>query len=313
MSMDDLVRLVKNPPIEYRPELRWWLAEGLHTDETLRYEIDTAHRLGLRRHGVPGHGRGRHRPLPLRLGRGGMGPRLADRRRGDDQAEHVGELHLRHELVERQPPDHRRRPPGRRQGAGRGQRGPAGRRVPHAARCRGSTSTAEPATSGTFPGSAARSASRCWSPSSPPASCRRPRPAPSWTSTPSSTSPTRCDDEALDWTAPDDGAWRLFTYWMHGTGQTASPSASVNYTVSYVDPDGAAGGDRLLGLGGAHARAAGADRAEPPRPDVHGLPRAVDVRRRRPVLGPHGGRGVPDPPRLRHHAVAAVPDPRRCR
>ena len=26
---------------------------------------------------------------------------------------------------------------------------------------------------------------------------------------------------------------------MHGTGQTASPSASVNYTVSYVDPDGA--------------------------------------------------------------------------
>ena len=27
--------------------LRWWLAEGLHTDETLRYEIDTAHRLGF--------------------------------------------------------------------------------------------------------------------------------------------------------------------------------------------------------------------------------------------------------------------------
>ena len=47
MTMDDLVRLIKNPPIEYRPELRWWLAEGLHTDETLRYEIDTAHRLGF--------------------------------------------------------------------------------------------------------------------------------------------------------------------------------------------------------------------------------------------------------------------------
>jgi hypothetical protein len=46
-------------------------------------------------------------------------------------------------------------------------------------------------------------------------------------------------DESLAWTAPDDGTWRLFTYWMHGTGQTASPSASVNYTVSYVDPDGA--------------------------------------------------------------------------
>ena len=47
MSMDDLVQLIKNPPIEYRPELRWWLAEGLHTDKTLRYEIDTAHRLGF--------------------------------------------------------------------------------------------------------------------------------------------------------------------------------------------------------------------------------------------------------------------------
>ena len=47
MSMDDLVQLIKNPSIEYRPELRWWLAEGLHTDETLRYEIDTAHRLGF--------------------------------------------------------------------------------------------------------------------------------------------------------------------------------------------------------------------------------------------------------------------------
>ena len=42
-----------------------------------------------------------------------------------------------------------------------------------------------------------------------------------------------------EWTAPEDGNWRLFTYWIHGTGQTASPSASVNYTVSYVDPDGA--------------------------------------------------------------------------
>src|SRR3954468_719601 len=47
MTLTDLVRLIKNPPIEYRPELRWWLAEGLHTDQTLRYEIDTAHRLGF--------------------------------------------------------------------------------------------------------------------------------------------------------------------------------------------------------------------------------------------------------------------------
>jgi hypothetical protein len=45
--LTDLVRLIKNPPIEYRPERRWWLAEGIHTDETLRYEIDIAHRLGF--------------------------------------------------------------------------------------------------------------------------------------------------------------------------------------------------------------------------------------------------------------------------
>ncbi|WP_342372861.1 glycosyl hydrolase [Propioniciclava soli] len=44
-------------------------------------------------------------------------------------------------------------------------------------------------------------------------------------------------DETLDWTAPE-GDWRLYAHWMHGTGQTASPSASVNYTVNYLDRDG---------------------------------------------------------------------------
>ncbi len=47
MSFDDIVRMVASPAIEFRPELRWWLAEGLHTDETLIREIDTAHRLGF--------------------------------------------------------------------------------------------------------------------------------------------------------------------------------------------------------------------------------------------------------------------------
>ncbi|MBD0324460.1 MAG: hypothetical protein ICV72_13900, partial [Aldersonia sp.] len=44
--------------------------------------------------------------------------------------------------------------------------------------------------------------------------------------------------ESLGWTAPAGGEWRLFAFWMHGTGQTASPSASVNYTVNYLDRDG---------------------------------------------------------------------------
>ena len=35
-AADRLVDLLAKPSIEYRPEVRWWLAEGLHTDETPR-------------------------------------------------------------------------------------------------------------------------------------------------------------------------------------------------------------------------------------------------------------------------------------
>ncbi|MDR0629963.1 MAG: hypothetical protein LBG24_10065 [Treponema sp.] len=40
--------------------------------------------------------------------------------------------------------------------------------------------------------------------------------------------------ENLDWTAPA-GDWELFAFWLHGTGQTATPSVSVSYTVNYID------------------------------------------------------------------------------
>ena len=40
---------------------------------------------------------------------------------------------------------------------------------------------------------------------------------------------------SLEWTAPEDGQYGLFTYWMHGTGQTASPSVSTNYAINYMD------------------------------------------------------------------------------
>lgn len=43
---------------------------------------------------------------------------------------------------------------------------------------------------------------------------------------------------SLSWTAPDDGQYALFVYWMHGTGQIASPSVSTNYTINYMDPYG---------------------------------------------------------------------------
>jgi hypothetical protein len=38
----------------------------------------------------------------------------------------------------------------------------------------------------------------------------------------------------LDWTAPT-GEWELFTFWLHGTGQTAAPSAGVSYAINYLD------------------------------------------------------------------------------
>lgn len=46
------------------------------------------------------------------------------------------------------------------------------------------------------------------------------------------------DGYTLEWTAPDDGDYALFVYWMHGTGQTSEPSVSKNYTVNYMDSYG---------------------------------------------------------------------------
>jgi hypothetical protein len=42
-------------------------------------------------------------------------------------------------------------------------------------------------------------------------------------------------DGCLDWTAPKDGIYELLTFWMHGTGQTAEPAQGIAYTVNYVD------------------------------------------------------------------------------
>jgi hypothetical protein len=46
------------------------------------------------------------------------------------------------------------------------------------------------------------------------------------------------DERILNWTAPEDGDYELTTFWLHGTGQTASPSVSVSYTVNYIDKYG---------------------------------------------------------------------------
>jgi hypothetical protein len=43
---------------------------------------------------------------------------------------------------------------------------------------------------------------------------------------------------SLTWTAPEDGDYELMTFWIHGTGQIAEPSVSVSYTVNYIDKYG---------------------------------------------------------------------------
>ena len=38
---------LKTPEKKYRPEVRWWLAEGFHTDETLKKEIQDLDETGF--------------------------------------------------------------------------------------------------------------------------------------------------------------------------------------------------------------------------------------------------------------------------
>jgi alpha-L-rhamnosidase len=236
MSIDDLAGLIAEPAIEYRPELRWWLAEGLHTDETLRFEIDTAHRLGF----------------------GGMEflamDELAiDHRRygwGAEEWVHDSQIVIE-ETTKRNmsvsftsgtnwsnanlptiDPDH---PAAAKElnvtiddvAAGESRSGALTRvdlsaaqvesALPgHRGEVRVQTLVAVIAAAVVeLTESGAVLAVDSVLDLTP-----------------------QVDGESLDWTAPEDGNWRLFTFWMHGTGQTASPSASINYTVNYLDRDG---------------------------------------------------------------------------
>jgi hypothetical protein len=44
----------------------------------------------------------------------------------------------------------------------------------------------------------------------------------------------------LDWTAPSDGAYRVFSMWTQGTYQTANPAAQPSYATNYFDERGVA-------------------------------------------------------------------------
>jgi hypothetical protein len=237
MTMHDLVRLIKNPPIEYRPELRWWLAEGLHTDETLRYEIDAAHRLGFggmeflaMDEGNIDHARygwgaeewvhdsqivveettKRNMSVSFTSGTNWSNANLPTI--DPDHPAAAKELDLVSEDL-----------PGGTSRSGALPRvdleaEPAARLLPgHRGVIRTQTLVAVVA-----------------------ARVVEETEAGAILDVDSVVDLTdQVQDEALNWTAPDGGPWRLYVYWMHGTGQTASPSASINYTVSYLDPDGA--------------------------------------------------------------------------
>lgn len=242
MALDDLRDPLHSPPIEYRPEVRWWLAEGLHTDATLKKEIDTAHRYGFggmeflaMDEGAIDHARygwgaeewvhdsqivveettKRNMAVSFTSGTNWSNANLPNI--DPDHVASAKELDVRVEELsggqtregalpqidlEADPTVHSELPGHR--GVIREQRFVAvvaARILPDD----GSGATRLDL------GSVVDLTSQVTG---------------------------DAGSESLDWTAPE-GDWRLFAYWSHGTGQTASPSAGINYTVTYLDPEGA--------------------------------------------------------------------------
>ena len=236
MSLDDLARRVKDPAIEFRPELRWWLAEGLHTDQTLRYEIDTAHRLGFggmeflamdeanidhSRYGwgaeewvhdsqlVVEETTRRNMAVSFTSGTNWSNANLPTI--DADHPASAKELDVVSETLE----------------GGTSRRGA----LPRVDLAAGVVESGLPGHRGEIREQSLVAV----------VAARVLEEGASGTVLAVDGVVDLTDqaaEEALDWTAPEDGTWRLFVYWMHGTGQTASPSAGVNYTVNYLDRDG---------------------------------------------------------------------------
>jgi hypothetical protein len=231
----DLVAALSEPPIEFRPEVRWWLAEGLHTDETLRNEIEAARRLGF----------------------GGMEFLAMDEEGIDHSRYGWGSEEWVHDsqiVVE--------------ETTARGMAVSftsgtnwANANLPtidpdHPAAAKELDLTIETVVGGSTRSGAVQPVNLEVAAAT--AGVHGKRGVIREQSlhavvaarvlettelgfvldTESVVDLTpQVRDGALEWTAPE-GDWRLFAFWMHGTGQTASPSASVNYTVNYLDRDG---------------------------------------------------------------------------
>ncbi|MEU7745862.1 glycosyl hydrolase [Nonomuraea sp. NPDC049158] len=236
MSLDDLARMIADPSIEFRPELRWWLAEGLHTDETLVREIDTAHRLGF----------GGMEFLAMDEGdidhsRYGWGAEewvhdsqvvVEETTKRNMSVSFTSGTNWSNANLPTITPDH----PAAAQEldvvfedlAASGSRSGALPRV---------DLDAEPPTLH-IPGHRGKVTEQHLVA----VVAARVLESGATGAILDLDSVVDLSDqvrgEALEWSAPADGDWRLFVFWMHGTGQTASPSASVNYTVNYLDRDG---------------------------------------------------------------------------
>lgn len=229
-SLDDHRDAIAHPPIEFRPELRWWLAEGLHTDATLRNEIETAHRLGFggmeflamdegdidhARYGwgseewvhdsgiVVAETTARNMSVSFTSGTNWSNANLPTIE--PDHPAAAQELNVEIEDIR----------------GGESRSGSLPRVDLHADR-----------TGPSVPGHriAPRDQHLVAVVAAPVLEDGKTLSVADVVDLTAQT-----DAEALDWTAPDGGTWRLFVFWSHGTGQTASPSASVNYTVNYLD------------------------------------------------------------------------------
>lgn len=236
MTLDDFARDICTPGIEFRPELRWWLAEGLHTDETLHHEIETAHGFGF----------------------GGM-EFLAMDEEGIDHARYGwgSEEWVHDSLVVVEQTTKRDMSVSFTSGTNWSNANIPGIDPEHPAAAQELDVIAE-----TLAGGSSRSGALSRIDLDGPLA-ESPLPgeraklrgqtfvaavavrvveetgAGAVLDADSAVDLTgRAAGESLDWTAPAEGTWRLYAFWMHGTGQTASPSASVNYTVNYLERAG---------------------------------------------------------------------------
>ncbi|QHC72677.1 glycosyl hydrolase [Rathayibacter sp. VKM Ac-2805] len=231
-QLDDHRDALRRPPIDYRPELRWWLAEGLHTDVTLRSEIDAAHRLGF----------------------GGMEFLAMDEQAVDHARYGWGAEEWVHDsAIVVEETTARGMSVSFTSGTNWSNANLPGIDADHPAAAQELNFVALDATRaapvfGDLPRiDLTEDRSGSMLPGH--------RVAPTKQTLEAVVAAAILEDgvldsssvtdltalvagHALDWAPEDDRDWRVFVFWSHGTGQTANPSASVNYTVNYLDRAG---------------------------------------------------------------------------